>query len=42
MNRTALTKVLWRTLGGVFGVALLIGVAVALHRFVGVTGINLA
>lgn len=42
MNRNALTNVLWRTLGGVFGVALLIGAAFALHSFVSVTGINLA
>jgi hypothetical protein len=42
MNRNALTDVLWRTLGGVFGVAILVSVAFALGRFVSVTGIDLA
>ena len=41
MNNRALTHVLWRTLGGVFGVAVLISTAFALGRFVSVTGINL-
>jgi hypothetical protein len=41
MNRSALTNVLWRTLGGVFGVAVLISMAVALSRFVSVAGITL-
>jgi hypothetical protein len=35
MNRSALTDVLWRTLGGVFGVAVLISMAFVLNRFVG-------
>ncbi|MEQ1820804.1 MAG: hypothetical protein ABL871_19550 [Terricaulis sp.] len=42
MDKNALKTVLWRTLGGVFGVALLITMAVALNRFVTVTGIDLA
>ncbi len=42
MSKTAFTNVLWRTLGGVFGVALLLSMAFALGRFVTVTGINLA
>jgi hypothetical protein len=42
MNRTALTNALWRTLGGVFGVAILVSVALALGHFVSVAGINLA
>lgn len=41
MNRNALTDVLWRALGGVFGVAILVSVALALGHFVSVTGINL-
>lgn len=41
MNRGALTDVLWRTLGGVFGVAVLITTAFALSRFVGYAGITL-
>lgn len=42
MKTNALTNVLWRTLGGVFGVAILIGMAFALDRLVNVAGINLA
>ena len=42
MDKNALKTALWRTLGGVFGVALLITMAVALDRFVAVAGINLA
>ena len=42
MNKNALTNVLWRTLGGVFGVAILICTAFALSRFVSISGINLA
>jgi hypothetical protein len=42
MNRNALRNVLWRTLGGVFGVAILVSVALALGYFVSVSGINLA
>jgi hypothetical protein len=42
MNTNALKSVLWRTLGGVFGVALLISMAVALNRFVTVAGIHIA
>jgi hypothetical protein len=42
MNRSALTDVLLRTLGGVFGVAILVSVAFALGRFVNAAGINLA
>ena len=42
MNKNALTNVLWRTLGGVFGVAVLISTAFALGRFISVTGINLS
>ncbi|MFN3465143.1 MAG: hypothetical protein ACK4X1_13800 [Terricaulis sp.] len=41
MNRSALTDVLWRTLGGVFGVAVLISVAFVLNRFVGGSGLSL-
>lgn len=42
MNKKALSGALWRTLGGVFGVALLVSLAFALNRFVSVTGINLS
>lgn len=42
MDKNAFKTVLWRTLGGVFGVALLITMAVALNRFVTITGIDLA
>lgn len=42
MKTNALTNVLWRTLGGVFGVAILISMAFALNRLVTVAGINLA
>ena len=42
MNRSALKGVLWRTLGGVVGVGVLIGMAFALGRLVSVTGITLA
>ncbi len=42
MNKNALTNVLWRTLCGVFAVAILIGTAFALGRFVSLAGINLA
>jgi hypothetical protein len=41
MNRSALSNVLWRTLGGVFGVAVLISMAFALSRFVSYAGITL-
>lgn len=41
MNKNALTAALWRTLGGVFGVAVLISMAFALGRLVSVTGITL-
>jgi len=41
MQRNALTTMLWRSLGGVFGVAVLIGVAFALDRFVSYAGITL-
>lgn len=40
MNRNALTNVLWRTLGGVFGVAVLISMAFALNRLVGHAGLT--
>ncbi|MEZ5973242.1 MAG: hypothetical protein R3C31_15625 [Hyphomonadaceae bacterium] len=42
MNKSALKSVLWRTFGGVVGVALLLGMAFALNSFVTVTGVNLA
>lgn len=42
MQKNALTNVLWRSLGGVLGVAMLIGVAFALDRFVGHAGIALS
>jgi hypothetical protein len=38
MTRNALTDALWRMLGGVFGIALLIGMAIALDRLVTFTG----
>ena len=41
MNRNALSNVLWRSLGGVFGVAVLVSVAFALSRLVGYAGITL-
>ncbi|MEZ5959505.1 MAG: hypothetical protein R3C30_03635 [Hyphomonadaceae bacterium] len=42
MNRNALPDVLWRTIGGVFGVALLISTALALGYLFRITGIDLA
>jgi uncharacterized membrane protein YdcZ (DUF606 family) len=42
MQRNALSHALWRTLGGVFGVAVLISMAIALSRLVAVAGISLA
>ena len=42
MHRNALSHVLWRTLGGLFGVAVLISMAFALSRLVTVAGISLA
>lgn len=42
MNRNALSSVLWRALGGVVGVAVLLGLAFALNYFVGVSGIDLS
>ena len=42
MQRNALTDVLWRSLGGVFGVAVLIGVAFALDGFVSYAGTTLS
>ncbi len=42
MQRSSFSHVLWRTLGSVFGVAVLISVAFALSRVVSVTGITLA
>jgi hypothetical protein len=42
MQGSALSHVLWRTLGGVFGVAVLISMAFALSRLVTAAGITLA
>ncbi len=41
MNKNALSSALWRTLGGVLGVAVLLGLAFALNHFVSVAGVNL-
>ena len=41
MTRNSVTNALWRTLGGVFGVAVLISMAFALNRLVTVTGLTL-
>lgn len=41
MQKNALTNVLWRSLGGVLGVSVLIGAAFALDRFVSYAGITL-
>ncbi len=42
MQHEALSHILWRTLGGVFGVAVLISMAFALSRLVMAAGITLA
>lgn len=39
MQRNALSHILWRTLGGVFGVAVLVSVAFAISRIVELTGL---
>jgi len=41
MSKNRLTNALWRALGGVFGVAVLISMAFALNRLVTVTGLTL-
>lgn len=41
MNRNAFTAALWRTLGGVCGVVVLLGMAFALNRIVSIAGITL-
>ncbi|MEQ1810285.1 MAG: hypothetical protein ABL889_10175 [Terricaulis sp.] len=41
MSKNRLTNALWRALGGVFGVAVLISMAFALYRLVTVTGLTL-
>ncbi|WP_257756530.1 hypothetical protein [Candidatus Viadribacter manganicus] len=42
MQTNALLAVLWRSFGGVLGVAALIGIAFALDRFISQAGITLA
>lgn len=42
MQRNALPQVLWRTLGGVFGVAVLVSMAFAISRVVAYAGLTLA
>lgn len=39
MQRNALSSVLWRTLGGVFGVAILVSVAFVISRLVAYAGL---
>jgi hypothetical protein len=42
MQRSALSQVLWRTLGGVFGVAVLVSMAFAIGRIIHFAGLSLA
>lgn len=41
MQRDSLSHALWRTLGGVFGVAVLLSMAFALERLVSHAGLTL-
>jgi hypothetical protein len=42
MQKKALSHILWRTVGGVFGVAVLVSVAFAISRVVAYAGLTLA
>lgn len=42
MQKNALSNVLWRTIGGVFGVAVLISTAFAISRLLAYAGLTLA
>jgi hypothetical protein len=41
MQRSTLAYILWRTLGGAFGIAVLLSMAFVLSRFVSLAGLSL-